>query len=61
MTTTGSQATFNEVKEAAMQRNDELIEGLALGLGLLSQEIHKDLRKIKSQLADLEQRVKRLG
>ena len=60
MTTTGSQATFNEVKEAAMQRNDELIEGLALGLGLLSQEIHKDLRKIKSQLADLEQRVKRL-
>ena len=60
MATTGSMQTFNKVQEMALERNDELIEGLALGLSLLSQEMHKELRKINSQLTDLERRVKRL-
>jgi len=60
MATTGSMQTFNKVQEMALERNDELIEGLTLGLSLLSQEMHKELRKINAQLTDLERRVKRL-
>lgn len=60
MATAGSMKTFDQVQEMALARNEELIEGLALGLSLLSQEIHKELRKINSQLSELERQVKRL-
>lgn len=60
MTLKSAKETFDKAQEVALEAGDDHGELIAIGLSKLTDALTKELRKITSQLDDLERRVKRL-
>lgn len=53
--------TFEKAQAVALELNDELGELMAIGMMELTTALQIELRRINSNLDDVESRVKRLG
>lgn len=53
--------TFEKAQVVALELNDELGELMAIGMMELTTALQIELRRINSNLDDVESRVKRLG